>query len=338
MQTRSQARKSPPEVVSYDGEGAYTRTTPSATGQGTHIRWEYPDEPSPPTRTTKSDNTATRDAQSNRLTSLTINTDRATSVESFNSLFDGPLSPISEDSSSASGGSFSSLFDGSLSSISSEGSVKDSEPPRTPPRNTAAVLAADPGPIRTTRNNTRASPQTPRPLRRTNVQRWRRGPTGELAPVSETDIDDPFAHPAASILGIPNSSNGANSNAILDAALRQPGSINVDEVFENQLAQMQRVREVMMEDMMAIDMASDDEHDMDIDSVQMHPGQQTLVAPVASSSGANQVAPRLGPRGTELIEESNPIPAPQASAVYPQQWVRNQSSGLRSFPTENLEN
>ncbi|KAJ3480149.1 hypothetical protein NLJ89_g12298 [Agrocybe chaxingu] len=145
MQTRSQARKSPPEVVMYDGDGVCTRTTPSATGQGTHTRWEY--DESSPTRTTKSNTTTTREARPNRLTNLTINTNRAASVESFNSLFDGPLSPLTDDGSEASGDSFSSPLDGSSSSISSEGSAKDSEPPRTPTRNTAAVLPSGPGPV-----------------------------------------------------------------------------------------------------------------------------------------------------------------------------------------------
>ena len=62
--------------------------------------------------------------------------------------------------------------------------------------------------------------------------------------------------------------------------------------------------------------------------------QNIVVASSSRIPGQRQRPKKLGPHGTEIIDENFRAPAGDTS-VYPASWVQNQSNGLRSFPTES---
>jgi hypothetical protein len=55
---------------------------------------------------------------------------------------------------------------------------------------------------------------------------------------------------------------------------------------------------------------------------------------VAPRTPDEQKPKKLGPHGTELIDESFRAPAGE-TGTYPDSWVQNQSNSLRLFPTES---
>jgi len=296
MQTRSAARRF--EGFAYVGDGIYVRTEPSATGLG----MLYDNHQAPPT------------APSNG------------STESFSSLFDGSLSSLSssDESFDSSSGSFSDIPD--TTSTSESVQLFDSyqnlldfvdsdnqrpaarhAPPVTPVKNadrSQCVNRARHVTFSTPENNDRIPlPTTPRPLKRTAHQRWELNESGNLCSVVEK--------PSCS---------------------RDP-----QEIREREMRLLQQ-RHKEIQASLWLGMEKEDIA-MDFDAENMifrgdSSNQNIVVASSSRIPGQQQRPKKLGPHGTEIIDENFRAPAGDTS-VYPASWVQNQSNGLRSFPTES---
>ena len=298
MQTRSAARKF--EGFSYVGDGVYVRTEPSATGVGTHTQWLY-DNYQPPTK-----------SHSNE------------SPESFSSLFDGSLSSLSSsDESVGSSGSFSDIPDTRSPSDSAQlfesyqnlldfmGPNNPRPAPRqarpvTPVKNAGRSQGVNPSrhvTLATPKNNNPIPlPTTPRPLKRTAHQRWELNASGNLCPVVEkpTRFSDP------------------------------------EEIRERELKLLEERRKEIQASLWLGTEKDDVAMEFDAENMPFRGDSSNQNIVVASSSRipAQPRPKKLGPHGTEIIDENFRAPAGEVS-VYPESWVQNQSNGLRSYPTES---
>ena len=299
MQTRSAARKF--EGFAYVGDGIYVRTEPSATGQGTHTQWLY-DNYQPPLM-----------AHSNE------------STESFSSLFDGSLSSLSSsDESFGSSGSFSDIPDTRSPSDSAQLfdsyqnllDFMDSDNPRpaarqarpvTPVKNACYSQSINRSchvTFATPKNcNPAPLPTTPRPLKRTAHQRWELNESGNLYPVVE----------------------------------RPTCSRDPEEIREREMKLLERRHKEIQTSLWLG--AEKEDIAMEFDAENMifrgdASNQNVIVASSSRVPGQQQRPQKLGPHGTEIIDENFRAPAGDTS-VYPASWVQNQSNGLRSFPTES---
>lgn len=299
MQTRSAARKF--EGFAYIGDGIYVCTEPSATGLGTHTQWLY----------------------DNHQPSLTAHSNGST--ESFSSLFDGSLSSLSSsDESFGSSGSFSDIPD--TRSPSDSAQLFDSYQnlldfmhtdnpspaarqarPITPVKNAARSQSFNHSPhvtFATPKNNNPISlPTTPRPLKRTAHQRWELNESGNLYPVVE----------------------------------KPTYSRDPQEIRDREMKLLEQRHREIQNSLWPGKEKADIAMDFDAENMIFRGDASNQNIVVASSSripGQQQRPKKLGPHGTEIIDENFRAPAGDTS-VYPASWVQNQSSSLRSFPTES---
>ena len=148
------------------------------------------------------------------------------------------------------------------------------------------------------------------PLVRNSFQRWQMGVHGALQPVAE---DQPMS---------------------FDKERGSSPDLDRDRIYDREMLRMHQTKDYMMRVI-----SQEEEADMCVDAKSLYPQTQQM-QPVPSSGSRQQSGqrPRLGPHGTELVDE-NFRPDyfnRNGGTIYPQDWIERRSNGLQSFPTEPI--
>jgi hypothetical protein len=242
--------------------------------------------------------------------------------DSFNSLFDGPLTPLPSLMEDSFGGikhredpepNTSNLSTrrsrGSIASIRLRPSlfdalnnVREFGTPQHPthtghnlPGRAAADLTSSPA-SPSLRSRSEARPSRPHPvahaqaLKRTRHCHWKMGTGGSLIPIVDEDDSDDSDDPMLSCL-----------------------PLNEDEIFEREMKKLKKHREALMRE--------------NSTSGQGFNKAMRDRAMAVFLEQLEKKTRKLGPEGTELIDEDEEF-------EYPAEWIEKQSQSLRAYPTK----